>query len=108
MQTSNHKKANGNDPSIKIRILKALGNMLPYGISKYFTMGAILRNLKRPNIITNEDIWFYVNDTFKIKEYDGEDLKEFLENIKNFDELYNEEKKKYIKERNNQEEENTN
>jgi hypothetical protein len=63
------RKTNFSDPQIKIRILKALGEVKPFGISKHFYMVKILRNMKRPNVITAEIIWNFLNDHFPEEKY---------------------------------------
>lgn len=62
-----NKKLNYCDPAIKIRIIKALTDVKPFGIYKHFDMIRILRMMKRPNVITNESIWRYLNETYDEK-----------------------------------------
>lgn len=81
------KKTNINDPSIQIRILKALDDNRPFGIFKHFTMVRILRNLKRPNVITSVDIWHYLNEKYEMEKYDEEANQIYLAGKCSFDEI---------------------
>lgn len=82
------KKINLNDHNIQIRILKALETNKPFGIFKNFYMVRVLRNLKRPNVITSHYIWTYLNLTFDMNRYDKEADAPFYENINGFDDIY--------------------
>lgn len=64
------KKVSVTDPAIKIRILKALDENKPFGLFKNFYMVRILRNLKRPNVITSIDIWNFLGEHFDVDAYD--------------------------------------
>lgn len=63
------KKINSADPAIKIRIIKALGEVKPFGMLKHFKMIRILRNMKKPNVLNNQHIWTFMNENFKEEEY---------------------------------------
>ncbi|KCZ77290.1 hypothetical protein H311_01703 [Anncaliia algerae PRA109] len=81
------KKTNITDPSIQIRILKAMDDNRPFGIFKHFKMVRILKNLKRPNVITSVDIWTYLNEKYQMEKYDSEANKVYLEGGCSFDEV---------------------
>ncbi|ELA47573.1 hypothetical protein VCUG_00896 [Vavraia culicis subsp. floridensis] len=83
------KRANASEPHIKIRILKALGHVTPIGIHKHLLMLKILRNMKKPNIITPENIWDFINDSFHAYKYDKEDYKRFIKQGRGYEHTYN-------------------
>lgn len=63
------KKANLSDPQIKIRILKALGNLRPVGTHKSLILLTIIkRHMKKPNIITVETIQDFMVKEFNVPE----------------------------------------
>lgn len=64
-----NKKINYSDPAIKIRIIKALADVKPFGMYKHFDMIRVLRMMKRPNVITNESIWKFLNENFDEEKY---------------------------------------
>ena len=66
-----------NETLIKIRILKALADTKPYGILKHFHMIKISRNLKRPNVISTEDIWKFMRSKYDLERLDRESDDEF-------------------------------
>lgn len=68
------KKPNLNDPNIKMRILKALSSLRPVGIHKDLILLAILRNMKRPNIITVDVIQEFCNTEFEINDKNDEKI----------------------------------
>lgn len=68
------KKPNLNDPNIKMRILKALSSLRPVGIHKDLILLAILRNMKRPNIITVDVIQEFCNTEFEINDNNDEKI----------------------------------
>lgn len=61
-----------NETLIKIRILKALGDIKPYGALKHFYMVKVLRNLKRPNVISTGDIWKFLRSKYDLDRFDRE------------------------------------
>ncbi|RVD93324.1 hypothetical protein TUBRATIS_001430 [Tubulinosema ratisbonensis] len=81
------KKTNIGDPSIQIRILKALDDNRPFGIFKHFTMVRILKNLKRPNVITSIDIWTYLTEKYDMEKYNTQANLIYLEGECFFDEI---------------------
>lgn len=66
-----------NETLIKIRILRALADIKPYGALKHFYMIKISRNLKRPNIISTEDIWKFMKSKYDLERLDKEANEEF-------------------------------
>lgn len=83
-----NKKINVTEPQIKIRILKALSHLTPVGVNKHVYMIKVLRNMKKPNIITPENIWNFINDSFHAYKYDKEDFKQLLKQGKGYEETY--------------------
>lgn len=69
---SKRRKEIFNETLIKIRILKALGETKPYGALKHFYMIKISRSLKRPNIISTEDIWKFLESQYNMQSLDEE------------------------------------
>lgn len=82
------KKINIGDPAIQIRILKALDENKPFGLFKHFYMVRILRNLKRPNVITSVDIWNFLEENFDVSRYNEEADREILKMARDFDCIY--------------------
>lgn len=64
------KKINLSDPTIQIRILKALEDKKPIGVFKNFYMVGVFRKLKQPNVINLKHIWQYLETQFDMKKYD--------------------------------------
>lgn len=54
--------------AMNIRILKALGDVRPFGPCRHFYISMILRKLKRPNVITSEMLWRFLNLYFDAQE----------------------------------------
>ncbi|KAK1350304.1 hypothetical protein CWI37_1980p0010 [Hamiltosporidium tvaerminnensis] len=79
------KRTNYSDAHIKIRIIKALGAIKPVGIHKHFYLVKILRNMKKPNIITADNIWTFLNTTFPVEKFDEEDFDRIFDNKMSFD-----------------------
>jgi hypothetical protein len=76
---SQRKKQIHNETLIKIRILKALADIKPYGILKHFYMIRLSRNLKRPNIISTSDVWKFLEVNYDLERFDrmaDEDIKD--------------------------------
>lgn len=82
------KKTNVGDPTIQIRILKALDDNKPFGLFRNFHMVKILRNLKRPNVITSVDIWNFLGENFDVERYNEEADREIFRMAGDFDQIY--------------------
>lgn len=84
------KKLNLADPTIQIRILKALEDVKPLGVFKHFHMVKIIRNLKQPNIIESKHIWQYLESEYDLKRYDAEANAALASESKTFDQIFQE------------------
>lgn len=82
------KKLNLADPTIQIRILKALEDIKPFGVFKHFHMIKIIRNLKQPNIIESKHIWMYLETEFDVKKYDEKVNSNIIKEYTTFDKIY--------------------
>lgn len=78
MGTSQTKKANISDPSIRIRILKALNFLRPVGLHKDLILLTILKKfMKKPNIITVDTIWEFCVKEFAADQIEKDDWKRY-------------------------------
>lgn len=84
------KKPNLSDPTIQIRILKALEDIKPFGVFKNFYMIKIIRNLKQPNIIESKHIWQYLENEYNTKKYDENANGNILCDTMTFDQIFDE------------------
>lgn len=84
------KKINLADPTIQIRILKALEDVKPFGVFKNFYMIKIIRNLKQPNIIEAKHIWQYLENEFNMKKFDERANFGLMNDSKTFDQTFEE------------------
>lgn len=82
------KKTNVSDPTIQIRILKALDDNRPFGLFRNFYMVKILKNLKRPNVITSVDIWSFLGENFDAERYSEETDRAVFALACDFDHVY--------------------
>lgn len=80
-----NRKINYNEPYIKIRIIKALADEKPFGKYKHFIMIKMLRDMKRPNVITHMHMWKYLEETFPEAKYFKEE-----QDDKNFEDIFRE------------------
>lgn len=78
------RKINYSDPNIKIRIIKALADEKPYGFLRNFSMIKIIRGMKKPNVISNQNIWTFINEYYPEEKYVVEEIKRIP-----FDEIFN-------------------
>jgi hypothetical protein len=84
---SQKKKQIHNETLIKIRILKALADIKPYGILKHFYMIRLSRNLKRPNIISTGDVWKFLEANYDLKMLDRMADDEIKDLVFDFDDV---------------------
>lgn len=84
------KKLNLADPTIQIRILKALEDIKPFGVFKHFHMVKIIRNLKQPNIIESKHIWQYLEAEYEMKKYNANANSKIVEESMTFDQIFQE------------------
>ncbi|KAH9385397.1 uncharacterized protein NEMAJ01_0293 [Nematocida major] len=54
--------------AMNIRILKALGEMLPDGPARHFIVACTLRKMKKPNVITGEMLWRFLSVYYFVSE----------------------------------------
>lgn len=54
--------------AMNIRILKALGDILPEGPARHFVVANTLKKLKKPNAITGEMVWRFLSAYYSISE----------------------------------------
>ncbi|KAM0675090.1 hypothetical protein GVAV_001430 [Gurleya vavrai] len=61
----------------------ALADVKPFGLYKHFDMIRILRMMKRPNVITSEHIWNFLNEHYEESKYykENEDDKTAFDDI---------------------------
>lgn len=84
------KKLNLADPTIQIRILKALEDVKPFGVFKHFHMVKIIRNLKQPNIIESKHIWQYLESEYDMKKYNADANQAITCEMRTFDQIFHE------------------
>lgn len=78
------RKINYSDPGIKIRIIKALADEKPFGYLRHFIMIRIIRGMKKPNVISNLNIWTFINENYEEERYVKREGKRV-----SFDEIFN-------------------
>ena len=71
------KKINLADSSIQIRILKALGDIRPFGPFRHFYVVQVMRGLKKPNVIGAKHIWEFLEQEFELQRYNEKANEEF-------------------------------
>ncbi|KAI5191417.1 hypothetical protein NEMIN01_1493 [Nematocida minor] len=54
--------------AMNIRILKALGDILPEGPARHFIVANTLKKLKKPNAITGEMLWRFLSTYYSASE----------------------------------------
>jgi len=84
------KKLNLSEPTIQIRILKALEDVKPFGVFRHFYMVKIIRNLKQPNIIESKHIWQYLEAEYDMKKYNSDANQNILTDAVTFDQAFQE------------------
>jgi Chromatin modification-related protein EAF7 len=57
--------------AMNIRIIKALGSIRPIGVCRHFAMGLVLRKMKRPNVITSEMFWRFLQTHFEVEKVES-------------------------------------
>lgn len=70
--------------AVNIRILKALGDVRPFGPCKHFYILLVLKKLKKPNIITPEMLWRFLSLYFDLEEKNKEFLRSLALNTEPF------------------------
>lgn len=77
------RKINYADPGIKIRIIKALADEKPFGFLRHFVMVRVIRGMKKPNVISNQNIWRFMGENFPEDKFSTEETKRIP-----FDEIF--------------------
>lgn len=54
--------------AMNIRILKALGDLLPQGPARHFIVANTLKKMKKPNAITAEMLWRFLSVYYSVEE----------------------------------------
>ena len=81
------KKINLSDSSIQIRILKALGDIKPFGPFRHFFIVQMMRGLKKPNVIGSKHIWEFLEQEFEMHRYDEKATEALGQDIQTFDQV---------------------